>query len=452
MQKQGLSKIHFPTILGLLILLVAIGVGVFLVKTRTSLESGAEEVAVPKQVHITNVTDSSFTVSWITDILSSGKISYGTESNSLKQQGLDERDKISGDTGKYETHHVKAESLEPSTSYYFKIESDGKKYDNNGQLFEVNTGSSLGTPPAADAIYGTVLTPSGTKAEGVIVYLNVANAAAISALTKTSGNWTLSLSTARSSDLASYLNYDTQATIVNIIAQGSKSGTATAITTTMNDSPVPDITLGQNHDFRTIADSQATGEEGSLGGNESEDEENVSSFNLDSLNGQSTATSSGEVTLENPSYEGEIINATQPAIIGTGPVGTVLSIEINSENTYTGSVVIDENGEWEFVPPEGLELGEHTVTIAYLDSEGEEQTLSRNFVIAEAGTSEDPVITATPSGESTPSATPVARTSMPSTESGVPDPGSWEISLLMLLTGLGLVIGGVTIRLGKNYH
>jgi len=449
MQKQGLSKIHFPTALGLLILLVAIGVGVFLVKTRTSSESGAAEIAIPKQVHITNVTDSSFTVSWLTDTVSKGKISYGTESNSLKQQGLDERDKISGDIGSYETHHAKAESLNPSTTYYFKIESDGKKYDNSGQLFEINTGPSLGTLPAADAVYGTILTPSGTKAEGIIVYLNIANAAPISALTKTNGNWTLSLSTARSSDLTSYLNYDAQATIVNMIAQGGTSGTATAITTTMNDSPVPDITLGQNHDFRTMADSQIEDDEDE---DEDGDGESVSSFNLDSLNNQSTATSSGEVTLENPSYEGEIINATQPAIIGTGPAGTVLSIEVNSENTYTGSVIIDENGEWEFVPPEGLELGEHTVTIAYLDSEGEEQTLSRNFVIAQAGTSEDPVITATPSGEATPSASPAARTSMPSTESGIPDPGSWEISLLMLLTGLGLIIGGATVRLEKNYH
>lgn len=438
MMRLKLSKIHFPTVLGLLILLVAIGVGVFLVQTRTKPNIGAEANQTPNQVRITNVTDTGFSVSWITSSEIFGNLIFGPESNSIKQTALDERDQLSGDTGSFPVHHVNVSSLKPSTKYYFKIESGGKQFDNQGKPFEVTTGKTLGTPPAADPIYGTILSTAGTPAEGVVVYINVANAAPLSALAKTNGNWALSLSTARSTDLSSYLNYDTQATIVNLLVQGGKLGTAPAITTTTNDSPVPDITLGKSHDFRTAAVANST---------DSDDDQatDVTGFSLTSISSDSAsiATPSGDVTLENPSFNGEVLNATQPAFIGSGPPGTVLAIEINSAETYTGSVTVNEDGEWEFSPPAGLEPGEHSITINYVDSGGLEQVLTRSFVVTAAGESTTPAITATPSAGA---ATDSGRTSMPSTDSGIPTSGSTQVTLLMFLTGLGLLVGGLTVK------
>ncbi len=439
--KTGKKTFHFPTALGLLILIIAIVVGVTLVKTRTGLDTKADITVAPKQVRITNVTDTGATVSWLTEKAALGLVKYGIDGKTFKNQVLDDRDQLSGGAEAFLIHHVTLKSLKPGTKYYFKIESGTKQYDNNGKPFEITTGQTLGTPPAADPIYGTVLTPSGATAEGVLVYINVANGGALSAITKANGSWALSLSTARSADLSSYLDYDTQATIVNILAQGGSQGTASVITTTSNDSPVPDVTLGQSHDFRAgIAPELPSMADNSTG---MEEPETPSGFTLDPVATDSAeASSSGEVTLDNPSFNGEVINATQPAIIGTGPEGTVLSITINSENEYTGSATITEDGSWEFIPPEGLEPGEHTVTVSYVDTEGVEQTISRNFVVAAAGESETPAITATPSGEATDS----GRTEQPSTESGVPEPGTFEITLLMLLSGLGLLIGGMVIK------
>ena len=442
MIKPRSSKFHFPTALGLFILLVAIGVGVYLVKTRTSYDTKADEKAVPKQIMITNVTDTGFSVSWITDKTTSGLVKYGTETSSIKQTALDDRDQLSGESGQFELHHVTLKSLKPQTTYFFKLESGGKQFDNNGKAFEKQTGPTLGTPPAADPVYGTVNSSTGSGAEGVIVYVNIANAAPLSALAKTGGNWALSLSTARSEDLNSYLNYDTQATIVNLMAQGGKAGVSPVITTTANDSPVPDITLGQSQDFRTTA----LAEPPLLTDNTAGEAAPASGFSFEPVSSESaTATQSGEVTLDNPSFNGEVINATRPAIIGTGPKGTVLSITVNSENEYTGSATIDDDGEWEFTPPEGLEPGAHTVTVSYIDTEGVEQTITRNFVIAAAGESETPAITATPSGNSS-GATDSGRTEQPSTDSGVPEPGTFEITLMMLLTGLGLLVGGIIVK------
>lgn len=434
MIKLSFNKFHFPTALGLLILLVAVGVGLYWVKNKTAAPPAAAGLA-PKQVRLTNVTDTGFSVSWVSDQAATGKIKLGNEVNSLKDQVLDDRDQLSGETGSFEVHHLTAKNLKANTKYYFKIESGGRAFDNQGKPFEITTGPTLGNAPAADPVYGTVLSASRTPAEGVIVYVNLANAAPLSALVKSGGNWALSLSTARTTDLKSYLTYDTQATIVNLLVQGGKQGTAPAITTTANDNPVPDITLGQSHDFRAQFKPSPELEQETA---------SASGFSLEPLIAQSqTSTPSGEVTLENPSVNGEVINATQPAFIGSGPPGTVLAIEIHSTDTYTGTATVNEDGDWEFTPPQGLSAGSHSITIAYLDSAGVEQTLTRNFVIAAAGETEVPAITATPSGKIS---TDSGRTSMPSTSSGIPKPGAGEVSLLLLLTGLGLFIGGLHIK------
>jgi len=434
------TKIHFPTALGLLILLVAVGLGIFFVKTRSGVKPETAAEIMPEQVRITNVSDTGFSVSWITSKETTGLIKFGEKVNELKQQALDDRDQLSGGEAAAAVHHVTLKNLLPTTKYYFKIESGGKQFDNKGKLFEMSTGAALGSPPTADPIYGTVLTQSGTPAEGVVVYINVANGAPLSALAKTGGNWALSLATARTADLGSYLTYDTQATIVNLLVQGGKQGTASAITTTTNDNPVPEITLGKSHDFRTLAQAETPTVDQPTASPSGESKSGFSALNPSIAQ---VATQSGEVTLENPSFEGEIINATQPAFIGSGPAGTVLAIEINSENTYTGSVTINEDGTWEFTPPQGLTPGEHSVAINYIDTNGEEQSLTRNFVIAAAGTSDVPAITATQSGET---ATGAARTKMPATDSGIPKPGTFEVTLIMLLTGLGLVVGGLKIK------
>lgn len=435
------SKFHIPTALGLFILLAGIGVGIYLLQTKTSTSTLADGDITPKQVRITNVTDTGFSVSWITEKPTTGVVKTGKESNSLKDTSLDDRDELSGEAGLFEVHHVTAKRLTPSTKHYFKIESGDKQFDNNGKPFEVTTGATLGTPPAADPMYGSILTAGNVPAEGVVVYVNVTGAAPLSALAKTNGNWALSLSTARTADLGSYLTYDTQASIVNLLVQGGGAGTAPAITTTANDSPVPDITLGKSHDFRTAAGVAAADEEEAGA-------ETPTGFSLNPISSDSgsLASSSGEVTLDNPSFNGEVINATQPAFIGSGPPGTVLAIEINSEETYTGSVTVNDDGEWEFTPPAGLEPGEHEVTVSYINSEGLEQTLTRSFVVAAAGESETPAITATPSGATTTPATDSGRTSMPSTSSGVPSPGSGEVSLLLLLLGAGLVTSGWRLK------
>src|SRR3972149_179756 len=101
MMKLTLTKIHFPTALGLLILLVAAGVGLFLVQTRTGVETGAEADLTPSQVRITNVTDTSFSASWTTGKEVFGSIKYGGATTEIRQTALDDRDQLTGDAGAF---------------------------------------------------------------------------------------------------------------------------------------------------------------------------------------------------------------------------------------------------------------------------------------------------------------------------------------------------------------
>ena len=56
---------------------------------------------------------------------------------------------------------------------------------------------------------------------------------------------------------------------------------------------------------------------------------------------------------------------------------------------------------------------------------------------------------ATPLPSSSPSATPEARTSMPATEEGIPQPGVLTPTFFLFIMGLGLLAGGFFLRFFK---
>lgn len=445
-----MNRKRIPTIIGLLILIIGIAVSVFLINEGTRWFSRAAPETTPKQVKFTNITNNSFSVSWVTDEATSGFVRYGTTTK-LDQVARDDRDELTGQIDNFIVHHVTLENLNSATPYQLQIGSSGATYDNNGQNYQITTAPALTTPlPSSDVANGKVEDQAGLPAEGAIVYLSLPGAIPQSTLVKASGDWVIPLNLARSEDLSTYAQYDKQATIEEILVQAGGLGTATAVVSTKNDNPVPTITLGENHDFRTAA---LPSEE------ETEEEITSSGFTLEELESPSLATPSPtEVTIINPSDKEEV-NTQKPEIQGKGPPGKVLEITVESPQTYTDTIVVDANGSWDWRPPANLEPGEHTITITYEDEEGQEQTLSQTFVVLAAGESELPSLTATPSGTATPSptpspspspivspspsATPEGRVSMPSTEEGVPESGYLTPTFLVFIMGLVLITFGL---------
>ena len=457
--KQGMKKIKtLPTILGLLLLLGAIAGGVVMIKNGSNFFLKASPTLTPTQIKVTNITDTSFTVSWLTEEATSGFVKYGTEA-SLGFTATDDRDQLSGKTDNFTTHHVTLKNLKASTAYLFKIGSGNKTFDSNGQPYQVTTAKTAKTPPANDVAYGTVVNQNNQPVEGAIVYLSLANASPASTLTKASGSWVIPLNLIRSADLSDWAVYDKEASIEEIFIQAGAPGTATVVATTKNDSPMPKITLGQNFDFRKIA--EVTPEEEKI---QMENQATESSkFALEATPAASptpTATASKELKIINPD-QNEKLSTQRPEILGTAPAGETLTITVQSPATYSGTVKVDSKGNWQWSPPANLEPGEHTVTASYVDKNGKKQTVSHTFLVLAAGTSELPSLTATPSGSATPSPMPTAspsptptptattsgRVSMPSTEGGVPSSGYLTPTFLVFIMGCSLIFLSLFLKI-----
>jgi hypothetical protein len=467
---------RLPTILGLLLVLGAIAGGVVLIKNGPDFFLKASPTLTPNQIKVTNITDTSFTVSWLTDDKTSGFIKYGVEQN-LSFTASDDRDQLSGKTDNFNTHHITLKNLKPNTAYLFKIGSGKKIFDSNGQPYQVTTAKTAKNPPVSDVAYGTVVDQNDRPVENAIIYLSLANASPTSTLTKNSGSWVIPLNLIRSADLANWASYDKEASIEEIFVQAGTLGTATVVATTKNDSPMPKITLGQNFDFRKIA--EVTPEEEKI---QMENQATESSkFALEDTPAASstpTATTDKELKIINPD-QNEKINTQKPEILGTAPAGKTLTITIQSPDTYSGTVTVDSQGNWEWSPPDNLEPGEHTVTASYLDENNQEQTVSHTFLVLASGTNELPSIVATPSGTSTPSPTPTStpsptptstpssqqtaspsstpistdsgRVSMPSTESGVPSSGYLTPTFLVFIIGCSLIFLGLFLKTRKVF-
>lgn len=435
-----------PIPIGLLLALVGLVGGILAINRIQNLTSRASFEAAPQQLKITNVGSTSFVVSWTTAEKTTATLALG-ETTKTEEIRKDFRDLNSSTLTASMVHFVLVDNLKPQTKYFFKIISGGKSFDDSGKPFEVFTAPAK-TPPDNDLAFGKILTPQGQAAAGVIVYLSLANTFPQAALTDNDGNWVIVLSTARTSDLQDYSHYDRSAQIEEIFVRGENE-TATATVSSGNDSPVPDIVLGQNYDFLSQMPLLSPTPTGIVGRG------SLPTVNL------STSSAELELTITSPD-EDEEINTPLPEFFGTGPRDEKLQITVESNQKISGQALVDHNGSWSWSPQVPLSPGEHQITVSYIDAQGITQKLSRSFIVLAAGEESLPSFTATPSGQTTtPTAIPTTKpkisptltpkptvtpypteTTLSSTESSVPSSGN------LLPTKIFLGVGTATILIG----
>lgn len=188
----------------LILLIIGLLVGLYLVSQQTNLFPKATPLVSPQEVKISNLSDNSFTVSWITpDKPTIGFISYG-QSN-LTETASDDRD--SGGPKPRTTHHITLKNLVPQTSYFFKISSAGQTFDNNGKAYQVTTAPTTSdTPPLPQPIFGKVKTADNQPPQEAVVYVEIGEGTFLSSYTRADGNWLVTLNNARIKDLSTYLN------------------------------------------------------------------------------------------------------------------------------------------------------------------------------------------------------------------------------------------------------
>ncbi len=449
-----LSK-RIPTILGILFLAGGLGVGIFVVNQGTGgfLPKASPE-STPKNVKITNISDTTFTISFLTDSATPGYVKYGTEANKLQQQTSDDRDQLSGAVGQFTTHHITLRNLTPSTPYYVAIGTASREiYTDNGKPYMVTTAPKIGGAPEALTAYGSVVTKASTPASDSIVYVSIDSASPLSTLVKSSGSWAIPLSTARTKNLSSYIS-TTPDTNVDLFVQGKEaSNIATAKVTVSKTQPVATITLGQQGVDLSGGDTGATATEASTSQQATSSATSAapqeSKFSATQLNPATESTGSAVaslgITFSNPSTNGEEINTTKPALQGKAPAKTILTIEVHSDPVYKGSVTTDANGNWSFTPSGDLSPGNHTITVSYKDANGKTVTEQRTFKVLAQGSSVNPAFTSSPSASPTPSPTSSASARVKKVASGsaVPKSGAVENTYMLLLAGVMFMFAGL---------
>ncbi len=372
-----------PVLAGLLIIAGGILAGVGAVQYQTSRQAMASENFAPSNLKITNVSDTGFSVSWITNVATAGYVVYGEMADNLQLKTVDDRDKDQNVPSDYFIHYVSILGLKPGSWSYFKVGSGKSEFGLGEENFKVQTGVTITDQPAADAAYGQVVTENNDPAEGAVVYLQVPGAGLLSSLTKPSGAFAIPVSGARSEGLDKFVKLNKDNDLISVWVENGSLGSSSAAIPASMLSPIPNLTLGKIYDFSTMKTNNSTPVESKF-----ENEKVLLPTN---------------VSLLSP-FENEAIATEKPVIIGKAPPGTIVSIEVNSEEVIKTEVTADDLGNFSFQVPNNLAEGEHTVTITSTIN-GVLKTIKKSFVVS-AQTSSSPFYTATPSATLRPSPSP----------------------------------------------
>lgn len=400
---------RIPTILGLFLLLIAVFGGVILTGQKSSFGSKASGSCEPVNPQVTNITYKSVSISFST----SGECQSSININNLLVKN-DVSSKI---------HYFEVSSLKENSDYTYSIISGGNTYSSSS--YQVSTAQKPSNDPvASDLAWGKVLNQNGSPAEKVIVYLNIPGAAPLSAITTSSGNWNIPLSTSFNDNKTNWFTPPSNIE-ENIYVLATDQSVTQVVGNTSSNNPVADITIGKNDFNSPEVKTESNGVLPETGG----------SVDIEK-----------KLDISNPS-QNESISTRKPQFFGSAPSNSDITIEVHSSEVISGQTVSDDDGTWEWSVPSNLSPGEHTITVtAKNKTTGIVETITRKFTVlaAESGTSftaSSSATTPTPTlnPTSTPTPTPtlsITRVEKPSTSSGVPKTGAVIPTILVIISAM----------------
>ncbi len=401
--------------------------------TLTPLMSRASVSETPKDVVISNISDTTFSVSWITSTPLTGVITV-EEIGGTKFTAFDDRDQPPSATNTkptinaYTTHMVTVRSAKPDTTYQVRILSEGKMYQKGNEPYEIRTAPALaGKGTMLEPAFGTVTTATDKPAEGAIIYVTPQNGQVLSTLVTASGSWVIPLHLVRTTNLQDYLAVGDR--IEESITVQTADGDATAQTDTLNDNPVPAMVLGKNYDFRKIQAAAPT--------------QPPLASTVPVVLGDS-APVSGSITLTQPA-EGAALSTALPLFTGTGVPNHQILLIIGMTNPYTDTTIVEADGIWRYTPKITLNAGKQSVTMTTTDAQNKPVAITHLFEILKSGT--QVLGDATPSATIAPTITidPTPETTSTLAGEPIPTTGSPLPLIILLLFGCGILVSGIVM-------
>lgn len=379
MKKKSFWQRPIPTLLGLLLLIVAIGISTYIVSNGTTTFFGrAAPGSEPQNIRITNIKNDSFTVTFTTIEKNPASVLYGkTQDETIP--AFDDRDQQVGSPKEYTTHHITLKNLDPNTKYFFSIISGEGTYQNSEAPFTATTATDLADEPGElDPLTGTVALSNSTEASEIIVYGSTADSQIVSTLSKPDGTFSLSLQTIRTKDLTEYISFD-ETTVLTLLFRSEIAESEAKLFVNLTN-PVPEITLTKNYDFTTeeqplITDNpQAT------------QSANTGNFPLDSLTltEQKKKQQSTQVPSIVTPNTNEQFSDQQPRFTGKAVPNEIVQVTIQSD-PITANVKADANGNWTYRPSKPLPPGNHTITIITKDRLGLQKRITQSFTVFAQG-------------------------------------------------------------------
>lgn len=405
--KNNFWNKRIPTLLGIFVLTLGIGLTTFLTSKETFFQIKASPTQQPQNVRITNITDTSFTVSYITNDKVTGSINYGKDQN-LGLTALDSRDKQSGNVKTYKVHNIEVNNLSPQSQYYFTIISGQDTYLNNSQPFQVNTGPTISsTSQNTVKLKGKIILPTGNSPLEGIIYITSENSEVFSTLITQNGSYEIPLRLIRTSNLSSYFIFN-QTSLIKMLVYGDDLTSNVSLLGSQMES-VPTITLSKDYDFASNSVNQSS--------------PSAILETFPSFESTSSATTSKKPQILTPKKD-QGFTDDQPLFKGTGLPKENVQIIIHSDENIQTKVTTDQNGNWSYTPDQSLSPGEHTITIITRDASGILKSITQSFVVYAAGTqlpnaigSPTPTPTTSLKPTTTPTPTPSVLTYLTSTPS-----------------------------------
>lgn len=414
-------RFRIPTFVGILLVIALAGAVIAWFEWYSKKPGVASGSIAPSNVAVTNITDTGFTVVWLTDTPATGAIKL-VSPRRTPSTFFDDRN-TTGTMKRYTTHSVSVRSLIPATSYTFQILSDGKTFDQTGKPYTTMTTSTIsGGGTGLEPAYGTIEDGGGSPVAGAIVLVTVEQGQLLSALTSPSGSWLLSLGLTRNATLTKYLDGSERLTETIRVLLGDQE--ATAITDTLNDGPVPTMQLGKTYDFR---------------------KQQAARPQAPSVLGDTTT-----IGIVAPAHNASLATPL-PLIRGKGIPGKTVSVVVGITNPTSGTTTVGGDGIWRYTPTKPLGEGKQMVTATSVDERGKPIAFTHTFTILKSGTQvlgeATPSATLTPTitPEATPSATPSATPTPQLEGEPVPESGTTLPTILLILIAASFLTGGVML-------